>query len=147
MIYKIQFDYRQLTPENQIRLAEVIPSITFHDGGYIEYSSRTHYVDEKLLPLLMSCAPCDCEPFKYIGQQETEPLEESKVHAPVINVKNNFVQPGNELMRVKDVTVKYDLCTDALKDFLTEGWMILAICPQPDQRRPDYILGRYDARL
>lgn len=25
---------------------------------------------------------------------------------------------------------------------LDAGWRILAVCPQPDQRRPDYILGR-----
>ena len=25
---------------------------------------------------------------------------------------------------------------------ISEGWRILAICPQPNQRRPDYIMGR-----
>ena len=34
-----------------------------------------------------------------------------------------------------------DGCTELLQRHLNEGWRIIAICPQPDQRRPDYILG------
>jgi hypothetical protein len=46
------------------------------------------------------------------------------------------------LLNVKEVDVLYDPCTDELQTWLNEGWRILAICPQPDKRRPDYILGR-----
>ena len=46
------------------------------------------------------------------------------------------------LLNVKEVDVLYDCCTDGLQEWLNEGWRILAICPQPDKRRPDYIMGR-----
>lgn len=46
------------------------------------------------------------------------------------------------LLNVKEVDVLVDVCTDELQEWLNEGWRILAICPQPDSRRPDYILGR-----
>lgn len=46
------------------------------------------------------------------------------------------------LLNVKEVDVLGDACTDELQDWLDNGWRILAICPQPDQRRPDYVLGR-----
>lgn len=50
--------------------------------------------------------------------------------------------PGFAMMEIRKVKVEIDYCTDRLQDDLNDGWRILAICPQPDQRRPDYILGR-----
>lgn len=52
--------------------------------------------------------------------------------------------PGLGLMAVQQVEVRPDHCTEALQKDLDAGWRILAVCPQPDQRRPDYILGRTD---
>jgi hypothetical protein len=49
---------------------------------------------------------------------------------------------NNALMRVDETKVLEDCCTEDLQGWLDDGWRILAICPQPDQRRPDYILGR-----
>lgn len=57
----------------------------------------------------------------------------SKVHVHV---------PGLGLMLVDQVTVLVDICTDELQSNLDDGWRILAVCPQPNTRRPDYILGR-----
>lgn len=34
---------------------------------------------------------------------------------------------------------------DALQKSMDDGWRIIAACPQPDARRPDYIMGRYNA--
>lgn len=50
--------------------------------------------------------------------------------------------PGLGLLLINETKVMYDICTTALQDELDAGWRILAVCPQPDQRRPDYILGR-----
>lgn len=50
--------------------------------------------------------------------------------------------PGNELLKLKMVKVQTDCCTDALQKELEEGWKIITVCIQPDQRRPDYVLGR-----
>jgi hypothetical protein len=51
-------------------------------------------------------------------------------------------QPGLQLTAVAETTLLEDACTDALQEKLASGWRILAVQPQPDQRRPDYILGR-----
>jgi hypothetical protein len=48
------------------------------------------------------------------------------------------------LLNVKQVTWLEDACTEVLQDMLDKGWRILAVCPQPDSRRPDYILGKND---
>lgn len=51
--------------------------------------------------------------------------------------------PNMPLMMVNQVAYCTDYCTEQLQDRLIEGWRILAICPQSDQRRPDYIIGRH----
>ena len=62
--------------------------------------------------------------------------------ATVVNQKVNVAVPGFGLMAIRQVDCRYDLCTDELRRMLDDGWQILAICPQPDQRRPDYVLGK-----
>lgn len=62
---------------------------------------------------------------------------------PPINQKVQVVVPGLGLLAINEVCNVNDCCTDYLRtEYLNEGWKILAICIQPDQRRPDYILGR-----
>lgn len=51
-------------------------------------------------------------------------------------------QPNEALLSVEETMLLENGCTDELQRRLADGWRILAIQPQPDQRRPDYILGR-----
>lgn len=48
------------------------------------------------------------------------------------------------LLNINQLAYTEDTCTEELQKHLNGGWRILAVCPQPDQRRPDYILGRYN---
>jgi hypothetical protein len=50
--------------------------------------------------------------------------------------------PGLGLLMINEVMLLEDSCTDVLAQYLREGWRIVAACPQPNQRRPDYVLGR-----
>ncbi|WP_214771394.1 hypothetical protein [Exiguobacterium sp. s133] len=50
--------------------------------------------------------------------------------------------PNLGLLNVNNLAYATDYCTESLQERLQEGYRILAVCPQPDQRRPDYILGR-----
>lgn len=52
--------------------------------------------------------------------------------------------PNNSLLAVNEVQVLEDLCTDALQSELNDGWRILAVCPPLSERRPTYILGRFN---
>ena len=56
--------------------------------------------------------------------------------------KTRVAMPEWFMAHIRKVEVRNDCCTDALQSDLDDGWHILAICPQPGQRRPDYILGR-----
>ena len=64
---------------------------------------------------------------------------------PDFNQVVNVHTPGNALSLFNEVMLAEDMCTDGLQTQMSEGWRIIAVCPQPDQRRPDYILGRFNA--
>lgn len=51
---------------------------------------------------------------------------------------------GGLIATYNEVMLKEDCCTDVLQEELAKGWRIIACCVQKDQRRPDYILGRYN---
>jgi hypothetical protein len=61
------------------------------------------------------------------------------------NSKCEVHVPGLGLLLIDEVQCIEDACTDALQSHLDEGWRIVACCPQPDSRRPDYIIGRKKA--
>lgn len=69
-------------------------------------------------------------------------LEQKLDGSALLNQRCNVHIGGNPLFLVDEVIFETDLCTQELQKILEEGWRILAICVQPDQRRPDYILGR-----
>lgn len=46
------------------------------------------------------------------------------------------------LLKINEVQVLTNECTEDLQKYLDDGWHIVAVCPQPDQRRPDYVIGR-----
>ena len=57
------------------------------------------------------------------------------------NQKCEVHVPGLGLININRLGFATDKCTEELQEILNRGWRILAVCPQPDQRRPDYILG------
>ena len=60
------------------------------------------------------------------------------------NSKVDVHMPGQALANYNELMLLEDCCTDELARSLDNGWRIIAACPQPDQRRPDWILGRYN---
>lgn len=65
-----------------------------------------------------------------------------KMNEQLFNRKVEVHVPGNSLLKIDEIEVLQDACTDEIQRHLSKGWRILSVCPQPDQRRPDYILGR-----
>lgn len=53
---------------------------------------------------------------------------------------------GHHLAHVNELTLCENFCTDALQSLLSEGWRIMAVCPQ-EARRPDYVLGRFNPKF
>lgn len=70
-----------------------------------------------------------------------------KIKDNTFNSKTNVHVGGGLITTYNDLLLKEDICTDVLQTELNNGWRIIAVCIQPDQRRPDYILGRYNPQL
>lgn len=62
------------------------------------------------------------------------------------NTKVEVHASNSALMVYNETLLIEDSCTDRLQEHLDMGWRIIACCVQPDQRRPDYILGRYNPK-
>lgn len=71
-----------------------------------------------------------------------EKSSESPKNSETFNKKCQVHLPGIGLLAINDVKLLEDCCTDALQKHLEDGWRIIAACPQTNQRRPDYILGK-----
>ncbi|MFB0831480.1 hypothetical protein ACEU2D_17990 [Brevibacillus laterosporus] len=48
------------------------------------------------------------------------------------------------LLNINQLGYAVNKCTEELQVILNQGWRILAVCPQSNQRRPDYVLGRFN---
>ena len=60
------------------------------------------------------------------------------------NQKCNVHVGGGLIVTYNEVMLKENTCTDEIQKELDVGWRVIAVCSQPDQRRPDYILGRFN---
>lgn len=59
-----------------------------------------------------------------------------------VKTVNQVVMPGYDLLQYDCIQYQNDCCTDQIQSELDAGWRIIAVMPQPNQRRPDYILVR-----
>lgn len=58
-------------------------------------------------------------------------------------VTENFKVSGERsLLEIREITYREDYCSEELQELIKEGWKLIAVCPQNNQRRPDYVLGR-----
>lgn len=86
---------------------------------------------------------CRAELLGVIDNAATKRLAEfGQRNTTVVNEKCSVAVAGLGLLTVDEVKACEDLCTQKLQEELDDGWRILAVCVQPDQRRPDYVLGR-----
>ena len=67
----------------------------------------------------------------------------TKFSTQQFNEKCNVPNYDTSMQLINQILLLEDCCSDHLQLALSEGWRIVAISPQPNQRRPDYILGRH----
>jgi hypothetical protein len=149
---KIEYEERKLSGEKPYRpektlelrswntftgdvgtLIQEFPDIVFEVVGVIDNSQTENRLAENIN--LMNNLTNKVEKLLTAAERMNEAGQS-------FNAKCQVNVPGLGLLSINEVTWEEDFCTERLQDKLEEGWRILAICPQPDQRRPDYILGR-----
>lgn len=147
------FKEGKLSPEKYARLRELIPDLpevmpndhywTSHKADIFALAKLgvKFTVEEKAESAFLGAIidrldklQRKIEQLKYSQEQELN--ERCSVHVP-----------GFSLLEIKQAIVIEDCCTVELNRHLARGWQILAVCPQPDQRRPDYVLGHKSANV
>lgn len=99
------------------------------------------YVGESLAQVLKFATSIKAGPsVEDLFSQMADKL--ANAQAGQFNHRCNCEQPNLALQSVTETLLLEDCCTDNLQMHLSKGWRIIAVQPQPDQRRPDYILGR-----
>ncbi len=69
------------------------------------------------------------------------------VQKATFNERCNVHVGGGLIVTYNDVKLLEDSCSDRLQVELNNGWRVIAVCVQANQRRPDYVLGRYNPNL
>jgi hypothetical protein len=140
-------EFRDIDLENCASYNRAEKEKAIEDGRTMEavYNARTIIAHIDLIQHLVGV---DFKILRRVVNKSTEaamsPLAIREGMAPHFNERCNVSIPASNagLMSVNRVDVAYDVCTDQLRRHLEEGWSIIAVCVQPDQRRPDYVLGR-----
>lgn len=141
---EIKYDAK-VSPEQFERIRDACVGTSFDPmmtaDGQIERYWHEFIVDVDTIELDLLMLLLIKGPVLKPGIENKEGFPRSSV---VINKICNVAVPGNALAAIRSVEVMEDACTEQLGYHLSRGWCIIAVCPQPDTRRPDYILGHVE---
>jgi hypothetical protein len=152
-ILNIEFDWSLKPDEQQIkRLKEFSNNpdrVRLDDDGTLNWASKD-------FEITLDEAFSVSDKFRVTGrtkmarlvdiEDEIDHISNTKGRVAPVNQKCNVVVAGTSVLEITEVQLASDCCTDSLQRQLENGWRILAICVQPDQRRPDYIMGKVDRK-
>ena len=137
-IAEVSVKYNQKVTDEQ--LAKLNASVIYGEPWKRDKDGDINYWGKSLVLIDTMPRDVEFEVHKIVDHPAFESLDRKR--NPAFNQKVKVSVPDIGLMKVKHVVVHTDLCTEQLQHELDKGWCILCICPQPDQRRPDYVLGR-----
>lgn len=146
-LVRLELNEYRLSAEDRIKAAELWPNL-LQEKGYQTYEPK--FVDITELPSWVG----DIDAIRIKPLQKVEfvsPVKNFKDLKPdqikeVLQTVNQIVMPGFELLRYASIKVLTDECTIQIQKEMDQGWRIIGILPQPQQRRPDYIMvheGRF----
>jgi len=128
----------------------------FNEGRAVEVNSP-----ERRFPVDLNLFANDCSFVRFTVTGKTqvsvsvniedlneviEKFEElvNKIPETTFDTKADVHIGRSLLMTVNDLLLLEDCGTDIVQENLNNGWRIISCCVQPDGRRPDYIMGRYN---
>jgi len=116
-----------------------------------EFAPKATHIEYKILKTIASNEPTfdNINTIMNRTQEKLESLLErvSEFEGGTFNQKVNVHTGGGLLVTYNDLTLMENCCTDVLQGMLQKGWRIVSVNVQADQRRPDYVLGRYNPEL
>lgn len=156
MIFKTTLRFYQMKPEEftddmAARVLNLFPSQAQYLGQWREKGRDTYFTIEEIMhiddvmELGIPMDYIDLKPIPRITMPREKFLALKSEDPEVRRTAGDTFQikmPGFDLLTIREVTWRENCCTEEINDMLGEGWVMLAILPQPNHRRPDYILGR-----
>ena len=152
--------YRDETKSKEVSIYNVYKRLPDKDWVYVSKSNNLVDLDHFALNCRFQYTIIKCvkseEPTVENINSIVSHIEEkfSSIHKDLelvrnqqLNQKVNVHVGGGLIVTYNELLLKENCCTDELQECLTEGWRIIAVCVQPDQRRPDYILGRFNPQF
>lgn len=117
---------------------------------YFDKENKWRTLDDVLIEIseipdwVADCSGMSIKPLKKIRfhKEPEKPLDFSTDTKEFLKTVNQIVMPGFELLQYGYIELVDDGCTDVIQKKLDQGFRIIAVLPQPSQRRPDYILVR-----
>jgi hypothetical protein len=147
---------KNLSDEKLNMLKELFPSAE-RSGEYMYGAKGVVNLDQLVVLLDATGLTADISPYKACGFFSKLGLEErlKALEADGYLVKQQLLSgsvvqvhvPNFSLLNINSVAVLEDACTSYLQAKLDEGWRILAVCPPMSERRPTYIMGRFDPSM
>lgn len=119
------------------KLQEISLDDILNDRGYADYES---YVNELEAVPDWLIKICTLEVLRPMNFTEREIINKNNLEKALLTYQLHL--PNNDLLKYNKVMAVEDLCTDKLQEYLDDNWRMIAVIPQPQQRRPDYVLGK-----
>lgn len=153
MICTFNFTYgwmKNAKPETYAAIREILPQISEDQKKFEEFSSY----ESDIRPLLRLSVPIEIKQelrnhfmsslTERLDRMEELLLRKNRLTSSenTMNERCNVHVAGLGTLLIDKVEIQQDLCTEELQKHLDDGWRVLAVCVQPDQRRPDYVLGK-----
>lgn len=111
------------------------------DGSIVSnYQHCEFFVNDLTKVRLELLSYCKFEPAPMLEMMGGARINTSNVFEAV--KRNQIMLPNNMMLEMKELRVETDSCTDAINELMQEEWKLIAILPQHNQARPDYILGK-----
>lgn len=146
---KIFTKVAKISPDQYKKLRELLPDL---DENIFEVRQWHSYVADitsiiDIVPTIriirkIKTNNSNLELYNFLSKAEHTLDDLKALNSQLFNKKLEVHMPGNSLLEISNVIVVENACTEAIDQKLQDGWRILAVCPQPDQRRPDYIMGK-----
>lgn len=134
----------ELEPEVRKLAAEIWPKLAESDDKWINLDEKFIDIGD-IPPWVADAKGIYLKPIPMVEFVSPAPRFTSQNIPEVrefVKQVSQIVMPGFELLRYGAIMVETDACTAAIQSYLDEGWRIIAVIPQPNQRRPDYVLVR-----
>ena len=137
MFVSSEICFRKLSVEEQEMLKSAVPKITFSEDGFPSFWGTEILALDVAEPLLKK------ELIKITDVHRTSERIPTLAQNPPTQIIN-IVAKSLPVTSIKRVKVLENCCTDVLQKYLDKGWRIVAVCPQEEMRRPDYVIGHVE---